>query len=122
MTSNMRLTKTCQHCKELFIAKTTVTKYCSDVCAKRAYKVRKRKAKIETSNKQTALDIQKPIEAIKVKDYLTIQETCQLVGISRTTLWRLLKVNKLRSTKIGKRVIIQKSDLTNFLNSNSCIQ
>ncbi|HBH06588.1 MAG TPA: DNA-binding protein, partial [Flavobacteriales bacterium] len=43
MSSNMRIPKICQECGSDFIAKTTVTQYCSDRCSKRAYKKRKRK-------------------------------------------------------------------------------
>ncbi len=117
MTSHMRLTKTCQYCKELFIAKTTVTKYCGDACSKKAYKARKRKAKIEASNQQTVKEIQRPIEEIKAKEFLNIQEACQLLGISRTTLWRLVRDGKVKSSKIGRRVILHKNDLVTFLES-----
>ena len=52
MSSNIRLQKTCQHCGNRFTAKTTVTQFCSDTCAKRAYKQRKRDAKIEVAIKE----------------------------------------------------------------------
>ena len=48
MSSNIRVPKICQHCGTEFIAKTTVTKFCTDNCAKRAYKVRKRNEKIDS--------------------------------------------------------------------------
>jgi hypothetical protein len=46
MSSNIRLKKVCQHCHRPFIAKTTVTKFCGDECAKRNYKKRERDKKI----------------------------------------------------------------------------
>ena len=47
MSSNIRISKICQHCGQEFVAKTTVTKFCSDNCAKRNYKKRKREEKIQ---------------------------------------------------------------------------
>ena len=47
MSSNIRIPKICQHCGNEFIAKTTKTQYCGDNCAKRAYKARKKKAKLQ---------------------------------------------------------------------------
>jgi hypothetical protein len=46
MSSNIRLKKVCQHCKQPYIAKTTVTKFCSLECAQRNYKKRKKEQKL----------------------------------------------------------------------------
>ena len=46
MSSNIKIEKTCTFCGEKFIARTTVTKYCSHKCASRAYKVRAREEKV----------------------------------------------------------------------------
>jgi len=35
MTSNIRIEKVCQYCGTKFIAKTTVTRYCSHSCNKK---------------------------------------------------------------------------------------
>lgn len=51
MSSNIRLQKTCQHCGNRFTAKTTVTKFCSDTCAKWAYKQRKWNENVEMAIK-----------------------------------------------------------------------
>jgi hypothetical protein len=42
MSSNMRILKICESCRVEFVAKTTVTQCCSDACAKRLYKIKKR--------------------------------------------------------------------------------
>jgi hypothetical protein len=46
MSSNIRVQKICKHCNKLFEAKTTVTKFCSNACSKKAYKAKKRNEKI----------------------------------------------------------------------------
>ena len=52
MSSNIRLEKMCHFCGVKYIAKTTVTQFCSDNCAKRAYKVRLREKKVQDAIKE----------------------------------------------------------------------
>jgi excisionase family DNA binding protein len=114
MSSNIRIKKVCQHCGEEFIAKTTVTKYCGDNCAKRAYKARKKKEKI---NKTPSVDEQK-IEfrerSLEQKEFLNIQETSHLLGASRMTIYRQIKKGNIPAIKLGRRTIIMKSALENL--------
>ena len=79
MSSNIRLEKTCQHCGKKFTAKTTVTQFCSDNCAKRAYKARLRSAKVDAAiQKENEVKPFNPV--VNQKDFLSIKETTQLVG------------------------------------------
>ena len=78
MSSNIRIQRVCQHCGSEFTAKTTVTRYCGDACAKRAYKARKKAEKIDSSNEETKQVILQPILDLQAKEFLTIQETCRL--------------------------------------------
>jgi excisionase family DNA binding protein len=117
MSSNIRIQRICQHCDKEFIAKTTVTKYCSDDCAKRAYKIRKRAEKVASSNKETRSTISRPIEELKAKEFLTITEACQLLSVSRWTIWRAIQRDELTAGKIGRRTLIRRADLEKiFLN------
>ena len=94
-----------------FVAKTTVTKFCGGPCAKRAYKARKRNDKIELSKEETKQTIQQPIIQIQAKEFLTVAEASQILNLSRTTIWRLIKKERLKVSKLGNRIIIRKSDL-----------
>ncbi len=118
MSSNIRVQRICQHCGNDFTAKTSVTKYCSDNCAKRAYKERKKQEKIEASNKETRRIITLPIEQLKSKEFLTIAEACKLLSVSRWTIWRKIKGNDIQASKIGSRIIIKRTDLDKFLISH----
>lgn len=111
MSSNIRLKKVCQACGEEFIAKTTVTKYCGDACAKRAYKARKRAEKIQASEEETIATMQQSIVELQVKDFLSVQDFCQLFKVSRTTVWRLCKDGKLKAVKIGRRKFISRASI-----------
>lgn len=82
MSSNIRIKKFCRHCGQEFIARTTVTKYCSETCTKRAYKVKIRNEKMRKSKaevtcekiEESAILNQNSYFEIKTFDYLTVAE------------------------------------------------
>lgn len=115
MSSNIQVQRICQHCGKEFTARTTVTQYCSDTCSKRAYKARLKVSKIEASNKETQRIKNQPIEELKAKAFLSIAETCKLIGISRRTVYRMIERGELITGKAGKRTIIRRSDLEQLL-------
>lgn len=87
VSSNIRITRICLHCGKEFQARTTVTKTCSDNCAKRSYKARQRLAKVEVSNTQVAKIKAKSIDDLRQQEYLTVNESAILLRISRRTLY-----------------------------------
>jgi excisionase family DNA binding protein len=111
MSSNIHINRICQHCKKEFIARTTVTKYCSDNCAKRAYKLRMKEGKIQASHEETRSLKERPIEEIKSKEFLSIAEAGKLLGISKRTLYRMIARNELKIGKAGNRTIIKRSEI-----------
>lgn len=117
MSSNIKVKRICQHCSKEFIARTTVTKYCSHKCSQRAYKARKRAEKVKQANTETKRIIQQPIEQLKAKEFLNINEVCQLVGISRRTVYRLIEQGDLKKIKVGSRTIIKRSVLNKLLSN-----
>lgn len=119
MSSNIRLEKTCIQCGNVFTAKTTVTQYCSDNCAKKAYKQRKRTAKIDAVIQEEKLKA-KPLSVVPVtqKDFLSIDETCQLLGASRWTIYRLIDKGELIARKLGSRTIISRKAIDNLFNTS----
>ena len=46
---------------------------------------------------------------------LTIDEVLSILRISRTTLWRHIKMGGIKSTKIGSRVLFQPSAVDDFI-------
>jgi len=123
MSTRISIPKICQHCGNSFIARTTVTKYCGDNCAKRAYKKRKRDEKIQASieeTKQQMQGLQSPqtvqTQDILTKQYLSVQEAANLLGASRWTIQRMIKRDQLKSAKLGRRTIIARSEIDNLFN------
>ena len=114
MSTNLRVIRICNYCGKSFEARTTVTRYCSHLCNSRAYKIQVKNLKIDKSDNQTTATIEKPIIDLKAKDYLSLAETCTMLGISRMTLHRQIKEGKIKSKRMGKRVIISKKHLEEF--------
>jgi len=122
MSSNIRIPKVCQYCGKTFIAKTTVTKYCSPNCGKRGHKIRVKNAAvdkaIEETNRVKLLSLSElNLELIKQKEFLSIKETCALIGASRMTIYRLIKSGDLIANKLGSRTIIKRSEIDKLFQS-----
>ncbi len=116
MSSGIAIPKICLECNGAFIAKTTVTKFCSQKCGARAYKKTKRNEKVISAQKQEyekAVGIDMAL--IQSKEFLSIKETCLLLGISRMSLHRYIKNRTIVPSKIGGRVIIKKEVITNLV-------
>jgi excisionase family DNA binding protein len=118
MSSNIRIVKTCEFCKKEFIAKTTVTQCCSDDCAKRLYKQKKRNEKISRANLKNEIK-QKPksyitendTKLINAKTILTLKEAAILLNISELTMRRWVLSGKVTSQKVGKKHLILRASL-----------
>lgn len=117
MSSNIKIQRICEHCGNEFTARTTTTKYCSHKCNSAAYKTKKRAEKVEKTNTETRIIKQQPIEDIKAKEYLNINEVCKLIGISRRTVYRLIEQGDLKKIKVGTRTIIKRSALNRLINN-----
>lgn len=111
MSSNIKVTRICEYCDKEFTARTTITRFCSHACNGKAYKETIRKSKIELSNAKTRKVILQPFEVLKVKPFLSITESCELLGISRRTMYRLLERGEIKAAKIGKRTIIKRTEI-----------
>ena len=117
MSSNIRVPKICQHCGKEFIAKTTVTKYCGDACAKRAYKKRKRDEKVQEIAQAAIERVERNHQKLWDKEFLSIAETCELLGASRMTLYRQIKNGTISAAKIGRRTIIKRTEIEKLFQS-----
>lgn len=112
MSSNIRVQRICKHCGKEFTARTTVTKYCSDLCAKRNYKVRQRDAKVDVSNKETLLFSTGHVEELNAKAFLTVRDVAKLINCSLRTTYRLIKQGNIQAVNIAERkTLIRRADI-----------
>lgn len=122
-------TRICNFCHKEFIAQKANTKFCSQICTKRGYKLKKRLEhaqlfddnttikrllyRILTSveEMETLLQATKTNKAIHQEQLLTTQQYCKLEGIHRKTLDRMIQRNEVAIIKEGKRIFIDRSQL-----------
>ena len=119
MSSNLYIPKKGQHCGNAFVARTTVTKYCGDKCAKYAYKARKRAEKVQTTLKeemQPEVAIPLSTTAINQKDFLSITEASQLIGVSRWTIQRMIQQGRLKAVPFERKRIVAIWQIENLFN------
>lgn len=130
MSSNIRVKKVCQHCKQSFIAQKTTTKFCSLQCAGRNYKKRKKEEKItetilETNDQLLKDSLRNGIptavaEKEKQKsDWISINEVAELLGVGVRTLYRFQKKSSIPKLKIGRRLLFHKQQVLNYFISKS---
>lgn len=117
MSSNIRIEKICIFCKEKFIAKTFSTKYCSHKCNSRDYKRKIKEEKIQNSKEQFQTEMKlKELKVVNLEDiekkfYLTVKEVCLIMSISESTVRKLIKSGFIKTTRLGKKHFIKKSEL-----------
>ena len=112
MSSNIKVQRICQQCGKEFTARTTVTKNCSDACAKKAYKKRLREKNIEVSNTETLKQKIQPIEALKLKEFLTVREVATLLSCSTRMVYHYIEQKNIKAVRLSQRITrIKRSDL-----------
>jgi excisionase family DNA binding protein len=80
------------------VAKTVVTRFCSKACAYRASNDRKKAERQET--KQQELIAKIPSN----RPYISVAEAVLLFGISRDTIYRLVRMGKIPAVNLGERL------------------
>jgi excisionase family DNA binding protein len=117
MSSNIEVQRICQFCGKEFTARTTVTQYCGDNCAKRAYKARQRASKVAISNKETLSIKTKPIEELKAKEFLTVREVASLLNCSVRSVYYYIKCGNIKAVNLAERSTrIKRSDIDKLFN------
>lgn len=112
MSSNIRINRICQSCGNEFEARTTVTKTCSDSCAKRLYKQKAKAAKIERSDIETKAIKVQPLTELKAKEFLTVRDLSKLLNCSVRTTYYLIGNGNIKAVNIAKRkTLIKRSEI-----------
>ena len=123
MSSNIRIKKICQHCNKVFTAKTTVTKFCSDACAKANYKKRLKEQKIDVSRNATMRQLvsdnanhaEMNNSINQSKEIISLLELCAITGLSKSTFYRLMKDKKFPRLKVRQRLLFKKVEVLNYI-------
>ena len=116
-TSSIRITKICQWCEVEFVAQKVSTKYCSHRCANLAYKQAVRDKRVKQAEAETlSIKLEKPIENVKNKEYLSFAQAGKLLGLSRQAVYNMVKAGNLKASKISSRLsFIRRVDIDAML-------
>lgn len=120
MSSNIQVPKICQHCGQTFIAKTTVTKFCSHKCSQRNYKKRAKEAKVTATLEATTDQLVQKFQASTTsaenhtKEFLSINEASDLLGVSRWTINRMVQRGDLTVKQVGRKKIMSRQQIDAF--------
>ena len=120
MSSNIQVPKICQHCGQTFIAKTTVTKFCSHKCSQRNYKKRAKEAKVSATLEATTGQLVQKFQtsttsaANNTKEFLSINEASDLLGVSRWTINRMVQRGDLTVKQVGRKKIMSRQQIDAF--------
>ncbi len=102
--SKLKIPKICEQCGKPFEAKTVVTRFCGSTCANKSGKEKKRQQK-EAEQKQTILEQSaEKIAQMQTRPYISIAEATVLFGISKNTIHRLIKAEKIPAFNLGERL------------------
>ena len=117
MSSNMAIPKTCSYCGKAFIAKTTLTRYCGHTCNSRHYKQKVKEDKIQNSLVEQQQTMQTAnYNSLTSKNFLSVQDAAELIGVSRWTINRMIKRGELQIHKFGRKKIIQRTQIDKLFN------
>jgi excisionase family DNA binding protein len=50
------------------------------------------------------------------REYLSVDDVCKELDIGKTKAYQLIKDKKIKSCKVGKKIIIRKKDLDSYIN------
>jgi excisionase family DNA binding protein len=96
--SKLKIPKICEQCGKQFEAKTVTTRFCSKRCSHKAGNNKKKAAQKEI--KQQELIAKIPSN----RPFISVSEAVLLFGISRDTIYRLVRVGKIPAVNLGERL------------------
>lgn len=116
-TSNIKIKKVCEFCKQEFMAQKTTTRFCSKKCAERAYKLRLGVQKVEQHEQMSQREsMATNSESLQ---YLSPNETAKLLGITPRSVYNLIYTGVLKAAKLSSRMtMIRKEDIDRMLEVN----
>lgn len=119
MSSNIRISRFCEHCGQEFTAKTVRTRYCSHACNRKGYKKAERDKKLDATKASIRVE---PLnlkhdsvnwDELTRKPFLTVSEACLVLNIRVETLRRWIKEGTVKTTRLGKKHLISRDILLN---------
>ncbi|MGY3212534.1 helix-turn-helix domain-containing protein [Mucilaginibacter sp. HD30] len=123
MSSNFTVNRICEHCGNVFEAKTTVTRFCSKLCNKRFCKARER-GRIMASMDHV---VQKMLEGNSAEqvnvDFLDVKSAAKLLRASDKMIYSLINLGKLNAVNLSKRkTLVARKDIDKLFELPQVVQ
>lgn len=111
----MKIRRKCPMCGKIYYATIVSQVYCSTQCKKKHdnqkhYDQIRKKPRLPRTEDESATYAQKIIE-IRVKPYVSVTEAALLLGISRPTMYIMIKKNGLNILRAGRTTLIAQKDI-----------
>ncbi|WP_170132757.1 helix-turn-helix domain-containing protein [Pedobacter cryoconitis] len=102
----------CEHCKGIFDAKTTVTRFCSAICNKRSYKIRLRVSAMKNTDQEVQTILEKPMKSLQGKDFLSVSNAAKLLSTSTKMIYRMISDGKLAAVNLSvRKTVISRKEI-----------
>ncbi|QNN44876.1 helix-turn-helix domain-containing protein [Pedobacter roseus] len=103
MSTNISVPRRCEFCGSLFMAKTTVTRFCSHSCNSKNHKRKVKEEKIKASKVET---IERTVEIKKqsvTKEFLKVKDVADLLECTPEAVYAMIHSGRLKATNLGIR-------------------
>lgn len=103
MSSNFTVSRLCEQCGNVFVAKTTVTRFCSKLCNKRHSKTKERTQKMAPMDQIVKKVLEEKPEQNTVAEFLNVQSAAKLLRASDKMIYHLINIGKLHAVNLSER-------------------
>lgn len=112
MSSNFIVKRICEQCKEIFDARTTVTRFCSSFCNRRSSRQKKQIGVMKDMNLEVQSIIDKPTKDLQAKEFLSVNNVAKLLGTSTKMIYRMIEGRKLVAVNLSvRKTVIHRSEI-----------
>ncbi|MBE7177986.1 MAG: helix-turn-helix domain-containing protein [Mucilaginibacter polytrichastri] len=112
MSSNIKIAKICEFCGNRFIAKTTVTRFCSHKCNSRNYKQKGREKKFAEAKQLLHRQISHQLEELRYFEFLSVKAAAKLLGSSTKIIYGMIRSGKLKATNLSiRKTVVSRVEL-----------
>ncbi len=108
----LRFKKHCEFCGAEFTAQKSSTRFCSHMCASRAYKAKKRQLVEDQVSEKFSMEEehQRKINLDNVY-VMTPRDAAAYLGVGKTTIYRYLSNGQFKALRLQSKTLIRKADL-----------
>ena len=118
MSSNFTMQKTCEQCGKLFVARTSVTRFCSLKCNNKNLKLRKKVSYFMPEQKVTRKRVNHTLDELTALEFLDVRGAAKLLGASEKIVRLMISSGRLKATNLSvRKTVISRKDIDALFDS-----